>query len=805
MLQQKIERISCYGSLSVHSRMDLLQSLSSDLNGVDLSLLERDLEVLRSDDCSQIAGLCGDRDILHSDWSMLAGRVMVHKIKGKAPPSFSAATDEMNRWKLLEPKYHAFVMANAAALDAMVVPDRDYSFNRFAMGTLMQSYLIKVRAAALTDNVKKGDETWWIETPQYMYMRVATFMWYPDMVRINSAYRHMSKGDYTQASPTLFNAGRVRHQLSSCFLLSTEDTMISIEDSWIAAAEISRNSGGVGLSYSSLRHSEIAHQGKSGGIVRWARIMNDILVAVDQGGLRKGSGTMYIEPWHIDIAVFLDLRKATGPEDMRARDLFYALWVPDLFMRRVEADSHWTLFCPNKTLAEVGVDLTKLWGEEFDEAYERCERVNPSYSKRVRARQLWESIILAQIETGMPFILYKDACNRKSNQKNLGVIKCSNLCTEIVQFSSDEEISSCNLASVALPSCVVDGAFSFSKLRALIAELVCNLNEIIERNYYPPRVPAIHNSNLRNRPIGIGIQGLADVFALLDLTWDSQEARDLNRDIAESMYYAAVEQSVNLAELFGPYDTFAGSPASEGLFQFDLWDMEDEQKRTGRWPKTVEECSSRTPLNPDYDWEALRKRMMTFGLRNSLLIANMPTASSANILGNNEAFEPFTSNIFARTVLSGQYVIINRHLLRDLEGIGMWNTETVLNMITNDGSVQNIPLPGDDRDARVEHLKRKYRTVFELSQRVLMDMNLDRSRFVCQSQSFNCWMRGPTYTKLNAYHFYGWKRGAKTGMYYLRQMAGVDPINFATDGFRIPTKKVCMRRGEDEMCVSCQS
>lgn len=789
---------------------NLLNTLSKDLKGIDLSLIK---DLSSSPNLKEeMYEACRDRAIYHPEWSTLAGRVKMFFIKKDAPLTFSESVEEEMKYDLLEPNYYQFVMANRDKLDSLIDGTRDWKFNDFAVGTLCQSYLFKV-SVPTDEKDENGNVIWrkrFLETPQYMYLRVATFIYFiKDDPRcfhnIKKCYESQSKGDYTHASPTLFNAGRKRHNLASCFLMSSEDSLHSIQKSWTGAAEISKNSGGIGISYASLRHSEIAQQGTSGGITRWAKIMNAILCAVDQGGLRKGSGTVYIEPWHIDTPEFLDLRKNNGPEDLRARDLFYALWIPDLFMERVKKDDKWTLMCPNIVLKSMKIDLTKIWGKEFEEAYVKCEEANLRNSKIVKARDIWERIVNSQIETGMPFMLYKDACNKKSNQQNLGTIKCSNLCVEIVQFSSDEEISSCNLASIALNSCVEFSKlrgrdyFNFTKLIELSKELVRNLNCVIDRNYYPESMPSIRYSNFRSRPIGIGVQGLADVFAMLDLCWDSEEARTLNKDIAEAIYFGAMSESVEMAKRLGHYETFPGSPASEGKFQFDLWDVKPE-------------------LNPNYDWETLRSDMIRFGSRNSLLVANMPTASSASILGNNESIEPFTQTNYARTTLSGQYVMTNKHMVKDLEDLDWWNTEVVKSLLENQGSISSIPLPGEIegesdinrvRDERVRYLKRKYKNVFEIPQKLLSDFNLDRGPFVDQSQSFNCWMVKPTSAKLTSFHFYNWEKGAKTGMYYLRQTARTNPINFALNSLNIPvthkTIDVEAIKKLSEECVSCSS
>jgi len=619
----------------------------------------------------------------------------------------------------------------------------------------------------------------------------------------------------------------------NCFLYNVGDSMQSISKGWHDAAIISMNSGGLGIDFTSLRHSEIGQHGQTNGIVPWIKIMNQILVTVDQGSKRKGSGTAYLCCWHLDIEEFLDLRKASGPEDMRARDMFYALWVSDEFMRRVEKDQDWTLFCPNKV-----PKLDDKWGLDFEIAYRGFEKKvktgKITHYRTVKARELWKKIILTQIETGIPFILYKDAVNRKSNQKNLGTHRSSNLCCEVTLHTDKNNIASCNLGSIALNSCVKsregnDGVsssyYDFQELEYLTREMVRNINQMIDRNYYPSEVPQIKYTNLRNRPLGVGVQGLSDTFAMLDLPWVSPEAKKLNEMIFETMYYAAVSESIQMAKESGPYETFQGSPASEGLLQFDLWDLEKLEKEFEGKPHNKPFISSeflnkhitkrRGPVTDRYKWEELRQELMKHGMRNSMLMALMPTASSASILGNHEAFEPHTQHIYARTVLSGQFVIINEHLVADLQKIDMWTTNTVRNIMKNKGSISNLseegldgePLPSDILK-RLQFLKIKYLTVFEIPQKVLLDMSLDRGRYICQTQSFNCWMKDPTFSRLNKFHFFGWSKGIKTGCYYLRQTAKTDPINFSLDSINIPTKKQKQKKKivcNEEVCISCSS
>nr|QBK86462.1 MAG: ribonucleoside diphosphate reductase, large subunit [Marseillevirus LCMAC102] len=775
-----------------------LKALALNLDEIDLSIIERDfsaINILTSEEqYSQLSILCQNKAIIHPQWLLLAGRIKMKSLKNKIAAKFSDATRQLHQ--IANEEYVNFVMSNTSELDYMIDPEKDYNYNIFAVETLLKSYLARL---------KKDDETFLIETPQYMYLRVATFLWFPKdkkcdvdtaLTRIQKTYNDLSDGNYSHASPTLFNAGLFRPQMASCFTLNINDSIQSLTKSWHDCAIISMNSGGIGIDFSSLRHSEIGQYGTSKGIVPWIKIADQLLCAVDQGGKRKGSGTAYLCDWHIDIEEFIDLRKSSGPENMRARNMFYALWISDEFMRRVEKDEEWTLFCPNKAKG-----LDNKWGIDFEMTYRTYEKKAQdsklTHFRKIKARDLWKKIILAQIETGMPFMLYKDACNRKSNQKNLGTIRLSNLCTEILLYTDKSNIGSCNLGSIALNSCVGGGStpfFDFEKLEQLTADLVRNINQVIDRNFYPPEIPQIKDTNLRNRPLGIGVQGLADTFAMLNLSWIEPEAKQLNIMIFETMYYAAVKESIEMAKECGSYETFKGSPASNGYFQFDLWDLEKMEK----------DCESsisidflqthvkrRGPDTDRYDWDSLRKDMIKFGLYNSLLLALMPTASTSNILGNNETFEPYTQQIYTRTVLSGQFVVINPHLVKDLQAINMWTTDVVRHIWVNRGSIANLPDDNIKENIRhrVRFLKEKYLTAFEIPQKKLLELSLDRARYICQTQSFNCWMNEPTYTKLNAFHFFGWKGGAKTGMYYLRQNARMDPINFSLDGINIPPRQ----------------
>jgi ribonucleoside-diphosphate reductase alpha chain len=812
--------------------------LCENLPELDFSIVEKNCSLIskyaEQEQYEQLSLLCQNKAFLHPDWLLLSGQIKMKYIKKIVPKKFSESTHILR--PILNEEYYKFVMEHKEKLDSMIKEKEDMNFNIFSVETLLKSYLARI---------KKDNGTTILETPQYMYMRVACFLWFDErkkdtskeplytpensLINIEKMYKDLSNGKYSMASPTMFNAGLFKSQLASCFLYNLSDSMQSISKGWHDAAIISMNSGGLGIDFTSLRHSEIGQHGETSGIIPWIKITNQILLTVDQGSKRKGSGTAYLTCWHIDIEEFLDLRKATGPEDMRARDMFYALSVSDEFMRRVEKDQDWTLFCPNKV-----PKLETKWGMDFEIAYRGFEKKVSSgkivHCRVIKARELWKKIILTQIETGMPYILYKDAINRKSNQKNLGTTRLSNLCAEITLFTDKDNIASCNLGSIALNSCINwnttttsssnKPSYNFDELEYLTREMVRNVNQMIDRNYYPQEVPQIKYTNLRNRPIGVGVQGLADVFAILDLPWTSPEARKLNEMIFETMYYGAISESVEMAKEFGAYETFQGSPASEGLFQFDLWDLEKVEKEFENKTKEKPFVSSkfidkhltkrRGTITDRYNWEKLRADMVKYGMRNSMLMALMPTASSASILGNNESMEAYTQHIYARTVLSGQFVMINNHLVRDFKEIGLWNTEVVRNIWKNSGSVANISEDISDLTTlnRLKFLKEKYLTIFEIPQKVLLDMALDRGRYVCQTQSFNCWMKDPTYTRLNAFHFYGWKGGAKTGMYYLRQTAKTDPTNFSLDSINIPTKKQLKNRNvvcDEEVCVSCSS
>jgi ribonucleoside-diphosphate reductase alpha subunit len=683
----------------------------------------------------------------HPDFAVLAARIAVSNLHKNTEKSFSAVADILYHYidpktqekaPLYSDEVYEIVKANADRIDSAIIYERDYHFDYFGFKTLERSYLLRT----------EGKIT---ERPQHMFMRVAIGIHKNDIDAAIETYNLMSEKWFVHATPTLFNAGTPKAQMSSCFLLSMkEDSIDGIFETLKRCAVISQSAGGIGLNIHNIRATGSYIKGTNGvsnGIIPMLRVFNDTARYVDQGGgKRKGAFAIYLETWHSDIFDFLDLRKNHGKEEMRARDLFPALWVSDLFMKRVEENGQWSLFCPHEAKG-----LEELYGAAFEAKYEQYEQEGKA-RKTIPARELWNAILEAQIETGTPYILYKDAANEKSNQKNLGTIKCSNLCTEIIEYTAPDEVAVCNLASISLPRFVVDGKkFDFQKLYEISKIVTRNLNKVIDGNYYP--LPEAENSNKRHRPIGVGVQGLADAFMLLRLPFESEEAALLNRDIFETIYYGAMEASMELAKENGAYETFKGSPLSEGKFQFDLWNVTP----TDRW-----------------DWEQLRKDVVQFGVRNSLLLAPMPTASTSQILGNNECFEPYTSNVYNRRVLSGEFAVVNKHLLKDLIGLGLWNDNLKNRLIAENGSVQNI--------AEVpQEMKEIYKTVWEIKQRSIIDMAADRGAYICQSQSLNLFVDQPNFAKLTSMHFHAWRKGLKTGMYYLRTKAAADAIKFTVD------------------------
>ncbi|MFN4974758.1 MAG: ribonucleoside-diphosphate reductase subunit alpha [Bacteroidota bacterium] len=684
--------------------------------------------------------------VKHPDYALLASRIAVSNLHKNTTKSFSETmrllyncTDSKTGkvLPLIADDVMQIIEENAELLDSTIIYDRDYGFDYFGFKTLEKSYLLKVNGKI-------------VERPQHMYMRVSIGIHKADIESAIETYHLMSERWFTHATPTLFNAGTPKPQMSSCFLLTMkEDSIDGIYDTLKQTAKISQSAGGIGLAIHGIRATGSyigGTNGTSNGIIPMLKVFNDTARYVDQGGgKRKGAFAIYLEPWHADVFEFLDLRKNHGKEEMRARDLFYALWIPDLFMKRVEQDGEWSLFCPNEAPG-----LHESWGDQFEQLYEQYEREGRA-RRTIKAQELWFAILEAQIETGTPYLLYKDAANSKSNQQNLGTIKSSNLCTEIIEYTSPDEIAVCNLASLALPRYVINGQFDHEKLYEVTYQATKNLNKIIDYNYYP--VDEARNSNLRHRPIGLGVQGLADVFIQLRLPFESDAARTLNKEIFETIYFAAMTASKDLAKIEGPYETYAGSPVSKAQFQFDLWGVEPSL----RW-----------------DWYSLKAEVLKYGVRNSLLVAPMPTASTSQILGNNECFEPYTSNIYVRRVLSGEFVVVNKHLLNDLIELNLWNDEMKNRIISNNGSIQKI-------DGIPDAIKDVYKTVWEIKQRTLIDMAADRGAYICQSQSLNLFVDAPTTSKLTSMHFYGWRKGLKTGMYYLRSKAASQAVQFTVE------------------------
>lgn len=684
--------------------------------------------------------------IAHPDYAQLAARIAISNLHSNTKKSFSETMKDMYNYvnprngqdaPLIADDVYKVIQENAAFLDSHIIYTRDFNYDYFGFKTLERSYLLKINGKI-------------VERPQHMLMRVSVGIHLDDLKSVIETYDLMSKKFFTHATPTLFNAGTPKPQMSSCFLLAMQDDSIDgIYDTLKQTAKISQSAGGIGLSIHNVRATGSYIRGTNGtsnGIVPMLRVFNDTARYVDQGGgKRKGSFAIYIETWHADIFDFLDLKKNTGKEEMRARDLFFAMWTSDLFMKRVQEDSTWTLMCPNECPG-----LYDVYGDEFEALYTDYE-FRGKGRKTIRARELWEKILESQIETGTPYMLYKDAANRKSNHKNLGTIRSSNLCTEIMEFTSKDEIAVCNLASISLPMFIENGKFDHEALYNVTKRVTRNLNKVIDRNYYP--VKEAENSNMRHRPVGLGVQGLADAFIMLRMPFTSDEAKALNQEIFETLYFAAVTASMEMAKEEGPYSTFEGSPMSQGEFQHNMWGMKDEEL-SGRW-----------------DWASLRKEVVEHGVRNSLLVAPMPTASTSQILGNNEAFEPYTSNIYTRRVLSGEFIVVNKHLLEDLVKLGLWNEDLKQEIMRHNGSVQNI-------DRIPQDLKDLYKTVWEMSMKDIIDMSRQRGYFIDQSQSLNLFMQDANYSKLTSMHFYAWQSGLKTGMYYLRTKAAVDAIKF---------------------------
>lgn len=723
------------------------------------------------------AEVCASLTVRHPDYAILAARIAISNLHKTTSQSFSNTMKRLYTYvnpktgenaQLVDTEVYGIIKRNAARLDEAIDYRRDFGYDYFGYKTLEKSYLIRLDGKV-------------VERPQHMLMRVAVGIHREDMDAAIETYNLLSERWFTHATPTLFNAGTPKPQLSSCFLLTMKDDSIDgIYDTLKQCAKISQSAGGIGLSIHHVRAKGSYIKGTNGvsnGIVPMLRNFDMTARYVDQGGgKRKGSFAIYLEPWHADIKDFLELKRNHGKEEMRARDLFYALWIPDLFMKRVEQNEDWSLFCPNEAPG-----LSDCYGEEFERLFEKYEREGRA-RETVKAQELWFEILESQIETGTPYMLYKDAANSKSNQKNLGTIKSSNLCTEIIEYTAPDEVAVCNLASIALPKFVTTGPdgkqmFDHQKLYEITKVATKNLNKVIDINYYP--VEEARRSNFRHRPIGLGIQGLADAFIMLRMPFDSEDARGLNEDIFETIYYAAVETSMELAKTQGTYETYDGCPASKGILQFDMWGV---TPKSGRW-----------------NWDELKEKVKKYGMRNSLLVAPMPTASTSQILGNNECFEPYTSNLYTRRTLSGEFIMVNKHLMKDLINLGMWNDTMRNRLISTNGSVQNVPgVP--------QNIKDIYKTVWEISQRSIIDMAADRGAYICQSQSMNVFMQDPNFGKLTSMHFYAWKKGLKTGMYYLRSQAAAAAIKFTLDKASLeakPSVDVDHAKSQKQDAIAC--
>ena len=741
-ITSRIEKL-CYGLESAY--IQPIEVAKKVVGGIFDGVTTAELDVLAAETAASMT-------TKHPDYAILAARIAISNLHKNTLKSFSATMKQLYTYtdpktgenaSLISKEAYDIIRKHAALLDSTIIYDRDYGYDYFGYKTLEKSYLLKT-------NNKIA------ERPQHMLMRVAVGIHLEDIDSVIETYNLLSERWFTHATPTLFNAGTPKPQMSSCFLLTMKDDSIAgIYDTLKQCSLISQSAGGIGLSIHNIRAMGSYIKGTNGtsnGIVPMLRVFNDTARYVDQGGgKRKGSFAIYLEPWHADIFDFLDLKKNHGKEELRARDLFYAMWIPDLFMKRVEANDTWSLLCPHECPG-----LADTYGDDFEALYEKYEREGKA-RKTIKAQDLWFAIMESQIETGTPYMLYKDHANRKSNQKNLGTIKSSNLCTEIMEYTSPEEVAVCNLASVSLPKFVEQGTdgflhFNHQKLFEITKVVTKNLNKIIDLNYYP--VPEAELSNKRHRPIGIGIQGLADAFLMMRMPFESDEARRLNEDIHETIYHGAMVASMELAKKEGPYETWKGSPISQGIFQFDMWNV---TPKSGRW-----------------NWQQLRKDVVKYGVRNSLLLAPMPTASTSQILGNNECFEPFTSNLYVRRVLSGEFVVVNKYLLKDLVKEGLWNDNMKNELMKHNGSVQKITeVPS--------HLKELYKTAWEIKQKTIVDMAAERGAYICQSQSLNIFMENANYGKLTSMHFYAWKKGLKTGMYYLRTQAAVDAVKFTVE------------------------
>lgn len=811
---------------------EIVDELSWGLT-IDLTLLQKDLNdpvILKAKDLGALESL---RRVLlaiaeganykatnHPDWSLLAGRLEIQRLKLQVPDTFAGALNKNKAvWRSDQDcDYYDFANRHASQLEEMIKPERDYDLYFFGVRTLEKSYLMRL----------VGGDDQILETPQRMYLRIATFLWMPNLEMIQKYYNLMSTGAFTHASPTMFHSGVVKGSLASCFLLSMQDDLEKIFKCLGQCAMISKAAGGIGLDITNIRHSSVGQLGQSSGIVPMLKVYDAGMRYVDQAGRRKGSAAIFLQPWHIDIIDFIQLKRQHGAEERRARDLFYSIWNCDIFMDRVKNNEDWTMFCP-----KYAPQLKDTYGEEFEKWYCHYEQELPkqpgseNFVKVLPARQIWNELLTTQIEAGMPFMTNKDTANYTSNQKNLGLIRSSNLCQEIVEVTDEDTIASCNLASIALDEYIstIDGKpiYDHKKLGETVRIIIRGLNRVIDRTYYPVQEHdkfgnitgsgPIKTTNLKYRPLGLGVQALADAFLKMNLAWTDVEARDLNQEIFATIYYHAVDESVEIAKEEGVYDGFYGSPASEGLLKPDLIALERARKVLRESPRTDDYETQLSvlaakflekDLSKNYDWDELRKKVKNFGLRNSLLIALMPTASSAQIRYKNESFEPFTTNMYVRSVLAGNHLIVNRYMVADLERLGLWNSSIVNFIIKNEGSIANLPenLVTLDRREELRRVKEKCATAFELSQRLLVDLAIDRSYYICQSQSLNIHCKDPTFKLMNNLHFHAWKNGLTTGMYYLRTAPSTEAVKFTVEG-DLDVKKtvVCT----DEICISCQS
>lgn len=758
---QRIKNTGQEANIQLNYTMLAMKVIDQLYDGISTSQIDE----LTSEQCASLAST-------HPDYNTLAGRIVVSNLQKNTHSEFVKVVNDLYHFRdshdkqcpIVSDKQYISVQKNSEKFEEMIDYERDYLIDYFGFKTLERAYLLRINKKI-------------VERPQHMWMRVAIGIHGDDLERVKESYDAMSQKYFTHATPTLFNAGTPRPQLSSCFLIAMEDDSIQgIYNTLKDCANISKWAGGIGLHIHNIRSTGTHIRGTNGtsnGIVPMLRVFNTTAKYVDQGGgKRNGSFAIYLEPWHGDIEVFLQMRKNHGDEELKARDLFYGLWIPDLFMERVKTNSTWTLMCPDECPG-----LSDVYGDEFKELYERYESQGRG-KKTMQARDLWFQILDAQMETGTPYLCYKDAANRKSNQKNIGIIKSSNLCTEIMEVSTSKETAVCNLASIALPSFVDTStqppSYNFEKLHEISKIVTNNLNKVIDVNFYPTE--KTNTSNMRHRPIGIGVQGLADTFIQMGYTFESEEAKTLNKHIFETIYHGALEKSCEIATIDGPYETFYGSPAANGVLQFDMWNVEPTQER--------------------YDWVGLKEKIMNNGLANSLLMAPMPTASTSQILGYNECIEPITSNIYSRRTLAGEFIMANKYLMRDLLDLGLWNEKIKNNIIANNGSVQQIDMIPED-------IRNKYKTVWEISMQSLIDMAADRGAYICQSQSLNLWMEDPNYSSMTSMHFYAWAKGLKTGIYYLRRRGRHQAQQFTIE----PEKKENsgIQEDENEICEMCSS